>query len=92
MQLVLNPSLIRKAQKEIQVIFKEVDSKEGPHRDGLLSYKELRRNHKYLTNDLIQIIPDEDVPMSQESANKNLSDMEMKAQQAIKNFRSRDEL
>ena len=40
-----------KANKEIDFIFKEVDSKDGSDRDGLLSFTELMENHKYLTSD-----------------------------------------
>ena len=48
--LVIGASQIAKANKEIEFIFREVDSKEGLERDGLLSFKELLKNHKYLTS------------------------------------------
>ena len=48
---MISKSLLRKAYKEIDFIFDEVDSKDGPENDGLLSFSELMTNHKYLTSD-----------------------------------------
>ena len=48
---MINASLAAKVKREIAFIFEDVDSKDGTENDGLLSYSELLRNHKYLTND-----------------------------------------